>query len=864
MSGVVQKKVRNFLTMWRDLHTQYSIITQSDVDSKLRQHLTNLYEFDRLCYSYYALKSYYDLSKSRLDLDYRNLLDDLAALDARIEDKIPLVILFSEFPQLRVLRRQLKENAKEGGKVAFLIVSLSADMNVFKDFLNTIEDANTPEPRLLTSISTTPTAVTAHEAPPQKKPQPQSASGAKTSGSNAQKLRKEHQTPQPSAQAAEGSQTQHKPKAVPEKAGETVPSAQKSHEHAQRPEPNHKTQAPTQKPITPQKRAAESTTPKSKKKLSGGSSSAPRKQNFPNEFEGFRTWTREHDICIFKAATRNPVNPNRAIREDLEAQFGVNVSVYAAETLRLHYGMREPTMEKYQYYIQAFHLVAQQFHASKNYVTIPWAEIGMQFARRSDLTLEIWEIKGRYSLYLLHRGTYGSGGEPPLNYSDLHEHWKRATIFRNQSSRLPAKQPTPPNQAKSSSARLEFSREKEPVSVETENSIWTAPMLALLVKAHVMIPHDTPNRLLTIKHYIRLASQNDIDLKEIEERLKWKDVQVAIAKWAPLIEHTKTGAGAIPESTRKPVVTAGEAVEETVQETNSVDHSEKQKSANIVGQSGNGSASHPTPSSVNDGNSGNSGNAEAARVHVNTGSENDKNVGSSALESENGLFNPEKWPKLGSFVQTASKGSVVGENETKANQTHSSTAEQVQKQTSLSPQVLIGLPGQPGQLPAQTPQKVPDQTQQKLPAQTPRPAQSAVSTTQKASSPATPATSSGSPFGQVNHFHVMLDNMDKLRKPDWYYHSRIKELVLTDFWNFEKCKCLYVTVEYISRIPDDTTDVTLLVARTALKKVSRLRLLRQFKIKVQDSLIENKLMNFMEHDVFDAKMVAAVNRNLER
>lgn len=126
MSSVAKKKVRNFLNARSSLQAQYSQLKLAAQNTPWSHDLCNLYDFDQLCYSFTAIRAYYTASKCQWDSDYRNLMDDFASVNLRIETQLPLADLMGEFPQLAVLRRELRENAHEGGKIAFLAISTGA------------------------------------------------------------------------------------------------------------------------------------------------------------------------------------------------------------------------------------------------------------------------------------------------------------------------------------------------------------------------------------------------------------------------------------------------------------------------------------------------------------------------------------------------------------------------------------------------------------------------------------------------------------------------------------------------------------------------------------------------------------------
>lgn len=695
MSTGIHKKIRSYLSIRNDLYKQYRTIQQSEVSADLRQNLADLFEYDQLCYSYHALKSYYDLSKSRWDLDYRNLLDDLASLNARIEEKIVLVDLFGEFPELQMLRRQLKENAKEGGKVAFLIVSLSTDMDAVKQFMADIEVSDwTPE----RNVSATPSKETT------KVPQ--------------QAIQSATQPAQPAAR----------------------PETQQNRAATQPSHPPSQGAAPTTTPPSTLSNATASNASQqvaeSTKRASDSQSPVGKRTSLDESFSRFTTWTREHDLSIFRAAAQNPLVPINAIQLALHRDFGVLISPEACRTLMLHYGMDPRTKDKYQYYIQAFHLVASQFHHNRQYVTVPWAEIRLQFARKTGLTLDDWEVRGRYLLFMLHRAVYGTSGEPPSNYSDLADEWRKISDFRGQGSRLAAGKHVPDSQVP---PRLEFSKQQASIAVDSEEEIWTPQMLALLVTAHLKIPPGTPNRILSIKHYIYLESKKDIDVREVEERLKWKDIVNAVERIR------------MSQAIQNPII--------------------------------------PITQSQS--------------------------------------------PQPQVFQATQPPVSQTLGSQTKVNQTPSGKPQLASQQWQVTP---LSNKVQPSQV-TKVSQTTPGQTSQiqSSPASTPR---------------------------TINQFDALLDTIEKLAKPDWYYKPKFPPGTLTEFWDFDKCKCVYVTVEFFAKIPTDTPDLTLKVARANLKKMTRLRLLRAFKIKVLEALVENKLMHMMEQDVFSPLMVAVITSNL--
>lgn len=131
----MKKKISNYLRFQNDLDSRYMELI-NEADASTQKFITTLHEYDLLNYSYVALKSYYDISKSKWDLDYRNLFDDLILVSSRVEAKLPIHEMYAKYPDLRVLRRELKENAREAGKITHLMISSSASLAELAGFVS--------------------------------------------------------------------------------------------------------------------------------------------------------------------------------------------------------------------------------------------------------------------------------------------------------------------------------------------------------------------------------------------------------------------------------------------------------------------------------------------------------------------------------------------------------------------------------------------------------------------------------------------------------------------------------------------------------------------------------------------------------
>ena len=859
MSAVIQKKIRNFLDARSELLARYNSLAAS-ADPRLRLALENLHEFDLLSFSYLAIKSYYDLSKLRWDLDYRNLLDDFVSLSARIETKLPLTELYLEIPGLQILRRQFRENAREGGKVAYLMVSLLGRMSDMATVVAQVASYDTRKPlvdsesrveltELASDISHTTHKQknTSREENAQRQnlkvaqltplgegdavDQASESVQAKADVTNtAQSTRQEEtiaytqtqafQAGKPAeaqidslnhAQAHTQAYTQAQAQAQAQAHTQAYTQAQaqaQTQAHTQAYTQAH-TQAQNHPTLHVQAQAngnvqaapvhTMATVPANANNGTSGSSriqvpsqaqpsahthpgvetvyqpphlytqqvympqygSAPqfraqsptgqaaketeRQPKRPSpippymakramgdtSFDHFSTWTREHAQCIFAAAVANPRTATIAIQNALRNTFGVMISPEAANTLRLHYGMIPATAEHFKYYIQTFHLVASQFYENRHkYVTVPWADFRTQFMRKTGYRLEDWEVRGRWGLYLLHRRVYGARGEPPSNYNDLAERFRGLV-------REVGLQP------------LEFS--PDPV-VE---SLWTPDMVALLVEAQLQVPPNLSNRLLVIRHYLRLKSGRDVDLDSLAETLLRKDVVAAVQQRL----------------------------------TQRVAPFNQQPPAQPPAQH---PAQHPAqPHSVG---------IQQSVVDL--------------LQQQ--VANPNVPPGVLVDLSTVTRTPPPA-----TNAFHQSSA---QHNMSASPQsnntLQVQVPLQP----------------------------TTVARAEK----------------RAGHFDELRKQIHALMHPDWYYRQKLAKADLTEFWTYSKCKTIVATVELISKFPADTTNVTHQVCRTNLFKIIMWMLLREDMIRVLVELIETRLVRMMEADVFDAALCLLINNNFKK
>lgn len=128
--SAVERRVRSFLAVKAQLEREYArvhreLVSEAD-DAATKRNILFLAEFDALSYLYHALASYHTRLGAAWGPDYGNMLRSLEQMHLRLEAKIEM-----EDVELVPLRRQLRENAQEGGKVAHLMVALSLEMGFF-------------------------------------------------------------------------------------------------------------------------------------------------------------------------------------------------------------------------------------------------------------------------------------------------------------------------------------------------------------------------------------------------------------------------------------------------------------------------------------------------------------------------------------------------------------------------------------------------------------------------------------------------------------------------------------------------------------------------------------------------------------
>lgn len=792
--SVLQRKIRNFLDTRHDLEAQYKLLIDSTSDPS--SGLQDLFEFDQLCYLYHALKSYYDVSRSNWDLDYRNLLDDLASIVLRMEEKIPVAEILALVPQLKVVRRQLRENAREGGKVAFSMVLLNADMDSFQRIVMTLDldDAqvkSTPLRQLPHGDATQETQKQ-RKTSPQGKPEPSApqlppkTAPAQTlfssiderlvSGEAARSAQNPPQTqPEASLPRAVAPPIANKPKETPQ----TSYASNIKNTHSQQSTPlTSNTSYSSEKREAPQAlNASFGRTPK-----------RPRQVFFTH----LNDWSPEHVQCIFRCAIMAPHRVSESIKEGFKKAFGIKLSLEAAHALQLHYGILPETMNDYKYYMQTFHTVASKFFANRqHYVTEPWAELRKQFMRKTNLELSDSDVKGRYELYVLHRQTYGPMGEPPSSYEGPWKEFKRIYTFRQNHARDPgmsffasannhreAPQSVPQEIPQSVPQKVSQSVPQEvsqnvPQETQTSSSKqqeWPAEAVNKLVRAQATTPALHPRRLWEVQRSLR-ESGFVYSLEEIILRLEEPVVKLAITELREVLLREKIRVESLNQE-------RGSVARRDIDHNSGV-HQAKMSPQNHTPQM------QSLPASQN-----------------------------------------QSSPTLSSPATTVTNGAHK--------------------------EAPVSIPSQHNSVPSQPTANTPQPEK--------GPVGSAAGSPSSDSDLPKGVRRVSAKIGlKPNHFDNLIEKVAEAVRPNWHYLNRFKNLPVTAFWDFQKNLTITSTVDHISHIPENTQNPTERVARANLIKLLMLRFLRKHLIIVTEEFLEARLIKMMERDVFDSAACQLIN-----
>lgn len=588
-------------------------------------------------------------------------------------------------------------------------------------------------------------------------------------------------------------------------------------------------------------------------------------------FRGIKSWTSAHTLCVFEAVSGYELEnlACEAIQRAMKARFDVELPYSAARTLRSHYGLDPRTMAKYQYYIQVFHLEASRIYdARSSYVTMPWMELAHAFQRRSDMAIPEWEVKGRFSLFVLHRQTFGRSGESPFAYNTLRE------TLKNRST---------PKASQSEISAL-------PVGV------WTPRMLEYLIDAQLKIPPNATNRSVVISHYIRLKSNITISKEEIESRLKWRDVQLAIqntgSRGASPLSSSRLSSGynsaqSTPHRTPRASQNANVPSSlSTPTRASKLSNEMLSSGARKVGMTEEGRTQlAELRQKVNPENAETEKRAQAATnedveiIDVET-----EEVRGMKTREQKTQQNQEKRQGVPEVLelqenekereQVSSRGQSVRQETEHASTAEAQESSRMPKEivaskevgsvhesqesfsTSLALTQASGLNVLASDVPTMHgPHKKTTPTTEvhkDLAKETP------------SKSEANSRGGNNAASGNASSINSIMDNvlakMLEETGPDLQYQLQLQNVSLTDDWDFARLKSILSTVELILKIPSDTKELHEILCLRSPLKIIMLRLVREFKTKFLEQALRTQLIKMKEAGAFKgkAKRVAKV------
>ncbi|EDK42098.1 hypothetical protein LELG_00276 [Lodderomyces elongisporus NRRL YB-4239] len=132
MSSV--RKVNNYLDQKKSLTTSYlELDNDLDISPEQVENYLNLFfilkKLDEYKYEYTVAKSYIDSHKDgTISVATQELLNGIELKIKAMEDEIDIQELISEAPKLSIIRKQLEENAIEGGKLIYYNEQLRPDI----------------------------------------------------------------------------------------------------------------------------------------------------------------------------------------------------------------------------------------------------------------------------------------------------------------------------------------------------------------------------------------------------------------------------------------------------------------------------------------------------------------------------------------------------------------------------------------------------------------------------------------------------------------------------------------------------------------------------------------------------------------
>lgn len=117
------RKVRNYVEVKHSLEARYDSLISNAVHwssdlINVAAALRLLREMDMIAYQFAAIRAYLDHSKARLLVYDSQFIDEIELYRSTLEKDLPIGELIAAVPALAIIRREYRENAREGGKMA--------------------------------------------------------------------------------------------------------------------------------------------------------------------------------------------------------------------------------------------------------------------------------------------------------------------------------------------------------------------------------------------------------------------------------------------------------------------------------------------------------------------------------------------------------------------------------------------------------------------------------------------------------------------------------------------------------------------------------------------------------------------------
>lgn len=344
MSFASLRKVRNYKEAKDALEASYLSLKDKSFDNyepddndsiDLRKAFDLLLEMDLLFYNFNALKSYFEVSKAPLKFDEEQLIYDMTTFQNKIEKKIPIAELVSEIPTLAILRREFRENAKEGGKIAHQLLMSTADLtNLFEPDTHTKSDTQvsaTTRPRAGTGPKKLRVRETLTAGPSKSKapilPPSLSPNGPVLNLSHQPILLTTPSPPPPSTTSAPAQIPIPPPPVVaPTKSQNTGPAPTQSHQPIP---PEAASKGPVAPPPSRQSNTTTTTT-----KITSASGA------YESSFSKLDSWRHANVECLFQSFKAPYSGTDAEIIQNFKNRFNIDLSEPLIDYLSHHYGLR--------------------------------------------------------------------------------------------------------------------------------------------------------------------------------------------------------------------------------------------------------------------------------------------------------------------------------------------------------------------------------------------------------------------------------------------------------------------------------------------------------------------------------------------